>query len=355
MANKMKPALLASLFWIGCSLGMEVCAEKEHPDPWLPEPGMVGDWDTVSERFKKWEIADFEDKGIILDGGSHGFAFKATDGSEFQILVASPAWWTQEDWNKKQQPIFLQFEGKSYRVTKGSEYEKALLLKLRQAATDLKGVGRRRPIYIGRLHDLVESRELRDNFWPLGDLELDGKSGSWNKRVLTLQDDNLPFDRLDLEGATGDWDKIRESFHKWEIAKFNEWDTLGDSSTIFRFTTSDGTEIGILVPTISPWHPPRADDGDLFAHTEPVVFPQVIFLHYRKRLYRIDKGGESEAKLLAMLDRAAKELNDEGLLHPNYIKYLRGIVNTRTIVPYGSWPLGDYDLSEQQDAGGNGD
>ena len=121
------------------------------------------------------------------------------------------------------------------------------------------------------MHDLVESRELVDNYWLLGDLELDGKSGSWNKRVLTLQNHNEPFDRLDLEGATGDWDKIRESFHKWEIAKFNEWDTLGDASIIFQFTTSDGSEIGILVPIIRPWYPPTDDEDppDPIGQEEP--------------------------------------------------------------------------------------
>jgi hypothetical protein len=148
LAEKMKPALLASVFWFGCSLGVAVSAEQVHPDPWLPRPNMVGDWETVSERFKNWEIAEFEYGGGVADGGSLIFAFKATDGSEFEVLVACSAWWTKEDWEEKQQPIFLLFENKAYRVSKGSESEKTLLLKLRQAASDLEGVGRSRPRYI---------------------------------------------------------------------------------------------------------------------------------------------------------------------------------------------------------------
>lgn len=348
----MKPALLAYAFWFGCSLGIPVWAEQKYPDPWLPRPEMVGDWGTLRERFKKWEIAEFEYGGGVADGGSLIFDFKATDGSEFEVLVACSAWWTREDWNKKQQPIFLLFEKKAYRVSKGSESEKALLLKLRQAASDLKGMGRKRPIYIGRLHDLVESRDLRNHYWPFGDLELDGESGSWNTRVNTLQNNNRPFDRLDLEGATGDWNEILESFKKWEIAKFIQWDTLGDHSTIFQFTTSDDSEFGILVPTIRP-HYPRTDD--LFEETEPIVFSQVIFLYFKMQLYRIEKEGESEAKLLAMLDRAANELKGEGALNPRFIKYLRGVVNSRTIPPYDDWPLDDQNLGGQQDAGGKGD
>ncbi|MCB1079746.1 MAG: hypothetical protein KDM64_18155, partial [Verrucomicrobiae bacterium] len=296
LAEKMKPSLLASVFWFWFGLGITVWAEQEYPKPGWPRPEMVGDWDTVSERFKKWEIAEFEYGGGVADGGSLIFEFKATDGSEFGVLVACSEWWTEEDWKKKQQPIFLLFEHKVYRVSKGGETERTLLQKLRQAASDLKGIGRRRPIYIGRLYDLVESRNLPEYDWPFGDLELDGKSGSWNTRVRNLRNNIWPFDRLDLEGATGDWNKILKSFKKWEIAKFSQWDTLGDSSTIFQFTTSDGSEFGILVPTIPPYYPNTT--GDPFEKSEPVISPQVIFVHFNRRLYRIEKSGETEAILL---------------------------------------------------------
>jgi hypothetical protein len=344
MGKKMKPSILASVFWF--SLGIAVWAEQEYPAPWLPRPDMVGDWDAVSERFKKWEIAEFEYGGGVADGGSLIFDFKATDGSEFEVLVACSAWWTKEDWEKKQQPIFLLSENKAFRISKGSESEKILLLKLRKAAASPKGMGRSRPIYIERLHELVESRDLRDHHWPFGDLELDGESGSWNTRVNTLHNNNWPFDRLDLVGATGDWNKILERFKKWEIAKFNQWDTLGDYSTIFQFTTSDDSEIGILVPTIWPHYP---DTEDPFDESEPVIFPQVIFLHFDSQLYRIAKDGETEEILLAMLDRAAEELRGEGPVHPIYIEHLREIVKSRNIPAFDDWPLDQYNLDGQQD------
>ena len=178
LAEKMKPALLASTFWFGCSVGIGVWAEQEYPEPGWPGPEMVGDWDTFNEQFKKWEIAEFEYGGGVADGGSLIFEFKATDGSEFEVLVACSSWWTKEDWKKKQQPIFLLFETKAYRISKGSESEERLLLMLNEAASELEGVGRKRTIYIERLHEIVKSRALHGPHWPMGDLDLNGAPGS---------------------------------------------------------------------------------------------------------------------------------------------------------------------------------
>jgi hypothetical protein len=345
----MKTALLALVYWLVFNFGGNILAKEEYPDPSLPRPDMVGNWDEISERMMKWEIVEFDYSGMVLDGGSLNFNFKTADGSEFDVLVACPAWWTKEDWKEKQQPIFLDFQNKSYRVSKGGESEKRLLLMLSQAASKLKGLGRKRPIYIKRLHDIVKSRARRDDYWPFGELELNGASGNWTTRVNTLRENNLTFDRLDLEGASGDWSKIQETFKKWKIVEFNEWDTLGDGSTIFRFTTSDDSKIGILVPTILP-HYPHADDP--FEVKEPIVFPQVIFLHFKRQLYCVEKGGETETILLEMLNRAANELKGEDCLHSKYIKCLSGVVKSRTFPPYNSWPFDQHDLEAEQDGAG---
>ncbi|MCB1229042.1 MAG: hypothetical protein KDN19_02185 [Verrucomicrobiae bacterium] len=350
MAEKMKPALLASTFWFGCSVGIGVWAEQEYPEPGWPGPEMVGDWDTFNEQFKKWEIAEFEYGGGVADGGSLIFEFKATDGSEFEVLVACSSWWTKEDWKKKQQPIFLLFETKAYRISKGSESEERLLLMLNEAASELEGVGRKRTIYIERLHEIVKSRALHGPHWPMGDLDLNGAPGSWNERTFTLHQNAWPFDRLDLEGASGDWSKLLEQFKKWRIEDFILWDTLGDVSTVFKFATSDRSEIGILVPTIRPYYPPKPNTDDPFDRSDPVFFPQAIYLHFNRQLYPIEEGSEAEEILLAMLDRAAKKLTGEGALHPGYIECLREIVKSRKIPPFDDWPFDRCNLDGQQGA-----
>jgi hypothetical protein len=138
---------------------------------------------------------------------------------------------------------------------------------------------------------------------------------------------------------------FKETFKKWKIVEFNEWDTLGDGSTIFRFTTSDDSEIGILVPTIRPYYP---HSNDPFKVTEPIVFPQVIYLHFERQLYCVEKGGEIETILLAMLDLAAKELKGVGPLHPKYIQYLRDVVKSRAIPIYHDCPFDNNDIEGQQ-------
>ncbi len=349
----MKTTLLASLFFLGYSFEVSVLAEeKEYPDPWLPPADMVGDWNTINERFMKWEIAEFEFGGGVADGGSLIINFKTADAAEFGVLVACSNWRTKEDWKEEQQPIFLIFENKAYSISRGGVFEKRLLLMLNQAASKLKGVGNTRPSYIERLHDTVKSRILIDEYWPFSDLDLAGGVGDWNSRVSILHGNNWTFERLDLEGATGDWNKIQEQFKKWEIVEFNHWDTLGDCSTIFRFKTSDDSEIGILVPTIQPHYPDTAATDDPFENVDvdPEIFPQVIFIYFKRQLYLVEKGSATETILLAMLERAAKKLKGEDLLNPKYIECLREVVKSRNIPPYNFCPFDLLDSEDEQNA-----
>jgi hypothetical protein len=344
MLLEMKKVLLACLYFSGFILGGNIYAKEEYPDPSLPEAEMVGNWDEISERMMKWEIAEFRYGGMVLDGGSLMFNFKTTDGTELDVLVACTAWWTKEDWRAKQRPIFLIIKDKAYRVSKGGDHEKRLLGMLSHAASNLKGMGKKRPIYIQRLHDIVKTRALHDDYWPFSDLELNGKSGNWNARVSEVYGNNWTFDRLDLEGASGDWNEIQEAFKKWKITEFIQSDTLGDGSTIFRFKTSDNSEFGVLVPDIRP-HTPRSDPADdPFKVTEPIVFPQVIYLYYKRQLYSVDKGSENETILLAMLNQAAKELKGEDSLDPRYIECLRFAVKFRKIPTYDELPFDKHDL-----------
>ena len=346
--DNMKATFLAIVLFLSYSFAVSVFAEdNEFPDPHFPLPERVGDWNTINERFMKWEIAEFEVGGEVADGGSLILNFKTADAAEFHIIVACSAWWTKEDRKEKQQPIFVSFENKDYRVSKGSEYEKRLLAMLNQAAWNLKGVGRKRPIYIQRLHDLVKSRTLRDDSWPFGDLDLAGAAGSWNTRVYKHYENNRNFDNLDLDEATGDWSKIQEQFKKWEIVKFDKWDTLGDCSTLFEFKTSDESEIGILVSTIRI-HYPQSDDP-FGKRLEPEVFPQVVFLCFKRQLYRVEKGSETETILLAKLERAAKKIKDEGFLHSKYIDCLSEVVKSRNIPDYKFCPFDHIELEDQKD------
>ncbi|MCF6312103.1 MAG: hypothetical protein L3J39_06605 [Verrucomicrobiales bacterium] len=171
----MKFALLILMFCLGFNFCGTLEAEQKYPDPWLPRPEMIGDWDKISERFMKWEIADFEYGGGIADGGSKGFSFKTSDGAEFDVLVVCSAWWTKEDHEKKRQPIYLWFENKIYRVEKGDKTETRLLVMLKRAAKILKGEGRADPKYIERLYSVVESRSNPYAYFPITYEEVEEK------------------------------------------------------------------------------------------------------------------------------------------------------------------------------------
>ncbi len=311
----MKPAFLALIFCLSNSFCGTLEAEQKYPDPWLPRPHQVGDWNTISERFMKWEITEFEYKGGIADGGSKGFWFKTSDGAEFYVLVVASSWWTKEDWKKKQQPIYLSFDNKDYRVSKGGETQTRLLAMLKRAAKNLKGDGDSHPRYIERLGEIVKSRAYRYQDWP--------------------------YDRLDLEGESGNWKTISERFKKWDIVEFNQWYRLTDYSIIFRFKTSDGSKIGVLLTSSSSDLNPKDRKVELTGAYDPFdapPFPRTIFLLFEKQLYRIEKGGETETRLLTMLKRAATNLESDGDKNPKYIERLREIVKSRTN-NYANFPM----------------
>ncbi len=168
----MTTKFLILAFCLDCGFWDTLLADQKYPDPWLPLPRQVGSWSTITERFMKWKITEFEYGGGIADGGSLGFRFKTADGAAFDVLVVCSSWWTEQDWKRKHQPIYLWFQDKAYRIPKDGEAEKRLLVMLNQAAMKLKGVGRKHPRYIERLRDVVKSRALPDNDWPFDRLDL---------------------------------------------------------------------------------------------------------------------------------------------------------------------------------------
>lgn len=165
----MKDALQVLLVCLGCALSEGASADQDYPEPSYPPPGSVGDWNAISERFNDWKIVEFEYGGGRADGGSNSFQFRSSDGAEFEVLVVCSSWWTKTDWEERQQPIYLWFDNKAFRISRGDKTEKRLIEMLTDALTTLKGEARADPRYIGLLRETVKSRKIPAFDWPILD------------------------------------------------------------------------------------------------------------------------------------------------------------------------------------------
>lgn len=302
---------------------------REYPAPSYPLPEQVGNWDIIRERLFEWEFVDFNYGGGIADGGSLGFDFKTSKGEEVMILVACASWWTEQDWERKRQPIFLSYKRKDYRVEEGTEIETRLIEILDHAASHLKGEGPRDPKYIARLRDLIQKRNFPNEIWP--------------------------YDDIEAEEELGDWSEIEERMARWEFSAFHNWGDLGDHiSDVFRFQVSNGSEVGIVVAA-RDWIPddensptdntatPLTDPFALGAEEES--YSMLIFVHFEKKLYLVLEDSDEEMRLLELLDRAVSNLSGAGTSDPKYIQRLRDMVASREPTGDLFWPMTDEEAS----------
>jgi hypothetical protein len=299
----MKRTFLAALVWIGSTLGL-----MAQLPPFNPPPDWVNNWDNIREPFLNWKIDKFEYRGEAADGGSKGFKFHTTDGTEFYMVVLCSWYWTKEDLAKNQQPIHLWTGDKRYCVEAGSEIEARLIAMMDRAAEDLRGDGRKHPKYLTRLREEIKSRDTRLH-------------------------EEWPHDPLEFESDPGDWTQIEDRFFQWKISEFVGWGMTDASSFLFRFKASDGSDFGVFVPfwgvdLNEPTRATKSGNADPFAAS--VAERELeVYIHFDSRLFRIERGAKTESRLLAMLKQAAGNLEEKEAAFPKYLDRLRVTIETR--------------------------
>ena len=132
--------------------------------------GRLGSWKELHDKgFCGWSVNFYAYKGGVADGGSYGFEFKTTKGSEFGILIANPEYWNDEELKNRSQ-VFYVLEGD---VQKGREFYKILIgskeerdiIQMLSAALANKEIQRRDDS--GMLKKLISHLKSRKIFEPV--------------------------------------------------------------------------------------------------------------------------------------------------------------------------------------------
>jgi hypothetical protein len=126
----------------------------------LPPKELRAEWGEVHElQFEEWSIKEFRGWGAPFDGGSKVFFFESDGGETFDLMVANPAYWTDEDKKERRQVFIVIHKDRFYRVEPKSDEERNMIDKLIDAAKRLRGEGKTDPRWLTSLAERLESRE----------------------------------------------------------------------------------------------------------------------------------------------------------------------------------------------------
>lgn len=126
----------------------------------LPPENLRAEWTELEElKFSNWAIKGFLGWDITFDGGSKVFFFESDGGERFELMVANPAYWTEQDKKERRQVFIVIHKNRFYRVEPKSDVEKNMIEKLTKAAGKLTGEGKQDPKLLTSLAERLESRE----------------------------------------------------------------------------------------------------------------------------------------------------------------------------------------------------
>ena len=129
-------------------------------DKMLPPEDLRADWEELEKiNFADWSIKVFHGWDVPFDGGSKVFFFESDAGERFDLMVANPAYWTEEDKRLRRQVFIVIHKNRFYRVEPASEQEKNLIEKLTKAEGQITGEAKRDPKLLKTLAERLTSRK----------------------------------------------------------------------------------------------------------------------------------------------------------------------------------------------------
>ena len=125
-----------------------------------PPRDLRGDWAELQELdFHDWVIRDFLGWDVPFDGGSKVFFLRSDRGDRFDLVMANPAYWTEQEKKAQQQVFLIRYKNRFYRIEPASEEEKEIIGKIAKAAARLQGDGKRDPQLLTKLAECLRSRK----------------------------------------------------------------------------------------------------------------------------------------------------------------------------------------------------
>ncbi|ADE53318.1 hypothetical protein [Coraliomargarita akajimensis] len=129
-------------------------------DDRLPPEKLRAEWSELKEiQLSELEITGFHGWDMPFDGGSKVFFLEA-NSDRFEIVVANPNYWTEEDKAENRQVFYLRAgKNRFYLIEPKSAEESIICDALLQASKILKGKERKNPTLLVKLSELLKSRE----------------------------------------------------------------------------------------------------------------------------------------------------------------------------------------------------
>lgn len=126
----------------------------------LPPKEVRGAWAELDKRgFQEWGIGEFLGWDVPLDGGSRVFSFKSGENRSFSVVVANRAYWTDEEKEGETQVVYLNCNGRFYKVEQESAEEAALIKWLNKASEKLTGKRKQDPKLLKGLAEVLTTRK----------------------------------------------------------------------------------------------------------------------------------------------------------------------------------------------------
>ena len=144
----------------GCVFLLKIVSAKE---PFLPPAELKAEWAMLKKNgFNKWKNIMCNGVGQAADGGSDVFQFKLEDGTEFDVVVASRNYWTEEDIAKMRQVIYVIRDQRFYLLKPASDEEKLLIKMIKDAKIDEKLDAKSMREFLEKLCNTIETRKNVD-------------------------------------------------------------------------------------------------------------------------------------------------------------------------------------------------
>ncbi len=152
---------LPGLFLLsGCVILLQTLSAKE---PFLPPADLKAEWAILEKNgFNKWKNIMCNAVGGAADGGSVVFQFKLEDGTEFEVVVASRNYWTEEDIAKMRQVIYVIRDQRFYLLKPASDEEKLLIKMIKDAKIDEKLDAKVQRGFLEKLCKIIETRKSEE-------------------------------------------------------------------------------------------------------------------------------------------------------------------------------------------------
>lgn len=129
-------------------------------DGMLPPKELRAEWGELQKlKFEEWSIKEFHGWDVPFDGGSKVFFFESDGGERFDLMVANPGYWTDQDKKVRRQVFIVIHKNRFYHIEPKSDEEKNMISKLTDAAKRLRGEGKTDPELLTSLAERLESRE----------------------------------------------------------------------------------------------------------------------------------------------------------------------------------------------------